>query len=67
MKKTARLEIRLSQEDKELLAHVAVIENCTVTSLLQDYIQELLDKLKLVTNRNKPKDSDEYPVYPVTA
>jgi DNA-directed RNA polymerase subunit L len=59
MKKTARLEIRLHQEDKDLLLQVAEKEDCTLTNLLQDHIQELIDRLRRSRNSNKPLDSEK--------
>lgn len=55
--KKARLEIRLDEDDKLCLKKVAELENCTVTDLLDSYIQELVVKLKYKHNL-KPNDSE---------
>lgn len=54
--KKARLEIRLDEVDKELLRKMAELEGCTITSLLDDYIQDLIKKLRV---HLKPNDSGE--------
>lgn len=54
--KKARLEIRLYEVDKELLRKMAELEGCTITSLLDDYIQDLIKKLRV---HLKPNDSGE--------
>lgn len=56
--KKARLEIRLDEVDKELLRKMAELEGCTITSLLDDYIQDLIKKLRV---HLKPNDSGENP------
>lgn len=61
MAKRARLEIRLDVEDKLLLQKVAGLENCTLTSLLDSHIQELIVRLRRVELLNgsiKPNDSE---------
>lgn len=56
--KKARLEIRLDEVDKELLRKMAELEGCTITSLLDDYIQDLIKKLRV---HLKPNDYGENP------
>lgn len=55
--KKARLEIRLNEDDKEYLRKVAGLEGCTITSLIDDYIQELILRLKKTNGLIKPSDS----------
>jgi len=61
MAKKARLEIRLDEIDKELLRKVASLENCTITALLEDYISDLIKRLRSTQSISniKPTDSDE--------
>lgn len=54
--KKARLEIRLNDVDKELLRKMAELEGCTITSILDTHIQELIQKLRVCI---KPNDSGE--------
>ena len=44
MAKKARLEIRIDEVDKEYLRKVAVLEGCSLTSLIEEYIKELVAK-----------------------
>lgn len=46
--KKARLEIRINEEDKEYLRKVAELEGCTITQVLDDYIQECIQRLKSI-------------------
>lgn len=54
--KKARLEIRLDEVDKELLRKMAELEGCTITSILDNHIQELIQKLRVCI---KPNDLEE--------
>lgn len=56
--KKARLEIRLNTEDKEYLRKVAEVEGCTITSLLDAYIQDLIRMLQSTKGLIKPNDSE---------
>lgn len=60
--KKARLEIRINEEDKEYLRKVAELEGCTITQVLDDYIQECIQRLKsinkLAITGIKPTDSE---------
>lgn len=51
MAKKARLEIRISEEDKAYLRKVAKLEGCSLTALIEDYIQELINS-RIVVNAN---------------
>lgn len=44
MAKKARLEIRIDETDKEYLRKVAKLEGCSLTSLIEEYIKELVAK-----------------------
>lgn len=60
MAKKARLEIRIDESDKELLRKIAELEGCTVTSLLEDYISELIKRLSTQSFTNlKPNYSED--------
>lgn len=58
--KKARLEIRLNEDDKLYLKSIAELEECTMTDLLDDYIQELIQKLRIKHKAQslKPNDSE---------
>lgn len=61
MAKKARLEIRINETDKELLRKVAEAEDCTITALLEDYISDLIKRLRSTQSFMdiKPNDSDD--------
>lgn len=54
--KTARLEIRVSDEDKQYLKQKAISVGCTMTTLLQDYIDALIEDLR-IQDLQAPRDS----------
>lgn len=61
MAKKARLEIRIDESDKDLLRKIAEIENCTITSLLEDCINDLIKQLRTAQSFSslKPTDSED--------
>lgn len=61
MAKKARLEIRIDESDKALLRKIAEIENCTITSLLEDCINDLIKQLRTAQSFSslKPIDSED--------
>lgn len=44
--KKARLEIRLTEDDKEFIKELAKMEGCTVTDVITDFITSAIHKLR---------------------
>lgn len=44
--KDKRLEIRVSSEDKDVLKRFAKLSGCTITSLIQEHIDNLIEMVK---------------------
>ena len=72
MAKKARLEIRIDETDKEYLRKVAKLEGCSLTSLIEEYIKELVAKriVQRADTLSRPilttddlKDIDQSPTY----
>lgn len=55
--KKARLEIRINEDDKQYLKTIAELEQCTVTDLLDEHIQELITKLRRKFKHIKPPET----------
>ena len=51
--KTARLEIRISEEDKQFLQKMCKKESCTMTALLQEHIDTIIKQLKYAEKKDE--------------
>lgn len=50
--KRARLEIRLTEEDKEFIKELAKMEGCTITDVITEFIEQAILKLKHTLKSN---------------